>query len=1434
MYDNVVKQGRSLYYKRFAARKGFYFLPGKGNRSIFLILLFLFCTSLGNATNYYVSNSGSDSNAGTTPETAWQTISKVNKSTFAPGDQILLKAGDSFDGPLNISNSGTSDSMIYIGRYGTGSNPIIYGDNPNVTWSAVAGHTGVYSASVSQNSIQRVYDGNNNEFTKLTQGTDNLSTFLDRFAPSDWGFSWDTGLTYVRTSDGNTPSQMRLLEWVTLYVRNASYVIIDSIDVRNGHIGIMVAGGNYVTVENSNVQDMLNTGIYYTGYLGNLSFHGEIANNTVTRTGWTSVYLLKGGNHWVHNNTISHAQDTILNIYRGGEELCGIGLQQGSNNLVEHNDISYTKDSGFDFWYEVSTVVRYNNAFHVGSSAYPHGTGLKLYYNIFNLDGVGQGIGGGHFYDSDLSPAPDSGPNEIYNNTVYNFLSYGIFGNTDSVIYRNNLVIQKAQVALANLTIGVDIDYSVYYNTADDNPKNWYWNGSRYTTLSAFQSASGQEANSIAAAPLFTDAANGDFSLQAGSPAINAGTDVGLTQDINGNPIVGAPDIGAYEYGDNTDKISPVVAAFTIPATSTSFTVPIADFTATDNIGVTGYLVTETAATPTAGASGWSSDKPTTYTFSALQTKSTVTETKSLYAWAKDAAGNVSASRSATMTISYTIDPVYTTEDISICEGDAYEGWTTTGQYERTLTAASGGDSIVTTNLTVNPVYSVSEDIAIQKGESYQGWTESGQYERTLTSVTGCDSMVTTNLTVALNKYTTEDISICDGDSYEGWTTTGQYQRTLTAASGADSIVTTNLTVNPVYYIVEDITIEEGQSYEGWIQPGQYERTLTSISGCDSIVTTNLTVTSTNLTKYTTEDISICDGEAYEGWTTTGQYQRTLTAASGADSVVTTNLTVNPVYYIVEDITIEDGQSYEGWIQSGQYERTLTSISGCDSIVTTNLTVTTTNLTKYTIEDISICEGDAYEGWTTTGQYQRTLTAASGADSIVTTNLTVNPVYDIVEDITIQEGESYEGWTQSGQYVRNLTTINGCDSIVTTNLLVEQPQQTLTQTIALEKGWNIFSSYVVPADTNMDAVQQMLSADNLLVEVEDESSNTYEKDKGTWINAIGNMHRTEGYKIRLRNAANLTVTGSPVKLPLDIALSPGWNIISFPYNGAVDAMAVIQPLIDGGALEKVQDEKGNAIEYWGSSVGWINGIGNFIPGEGYAVQVNTSCVLTILTQYQKSAAIQLTNDLQPEYFGVGYPGNGTEHMNINFVGLNTSGFQLGDEIAAFDGLMCVGAVKINENNIENNIASLKASVSDKDTLNGFLDGNPVTLLVWHAHTGEVDQYEPNILDGSLVFQAQSSVFLENTGQSATAVNETESLNVEMYPNPADNKVTIRFSTLPQKGTKIELTDITGKQLMGRVVQSTREVLDIQSQPAGMYLVKITSGDNYTVNKLIIN
>ncbi len=98
------------------------------------------------------------------------------------------------------------------------------------------------------------------------------------------------------------------------------------------------------------------------------------------------------------------------------------------------------------------------------------------------------------------------------------------------------------------------------------------------------------------------------------------------------------------------DTTPPVVTAFSRPATSSTFTVPILTFTATDDVAVTGYMVTTASTAPSATASGWTATPPTSHTFSA-------SGSQTLWAWAKDAAGNVSAGVSATTDITATNPP---------------------------------------------------------------------------------------------------------------------------------------------------------------------------------------------------------------------------------------------------------------------------------------------------------------------------------------------------------------------------------------------------------------------------------------------------------------------------------------------------------------------------------------------------------------------------------------------------------------------------------------------------------------------------------------------------------------------------------------------------------------------------------------------------------
>jgi hypothetical protein len=74
------------------------------------------------AVDYYVSSVGNDSQDGTVPERAWRTLVRAQRQAFGPGDRLLFRAGDTFDGNLAVQTTGAPSAAapITIGSYGQG------------------------------------------------------------------------------------------------------------------------------------------------------------------------------------------------------------------------------------------------------------------------------------------------------------------------------------------------------------------------------------------------------------------------------------------------------------------------------------------------------------------------------------------------------------------------------------------------------------------------------------------------------------------------------------------------------------------------------------------------------------------------------------------------------------------------------------------------------------------------------------------------------------------------------------------------------------------------------------------------------------------------------------------------------------------------------------------------------------------------------------------------------------------------------------------------------------------------------------------------------------------------------------------------------------------------------------------------------------------
>jgi len=92
------------------------------------------------------------------------------------------------------------------------------------------------------------------------------------------------------------------------------------------------------------------------------------------------------------------------------------------------------------------------------------------------------------------------------------------------------------------------------------------------------------------------------------------------------------------------DSMAPEITSFELPATVNKLTVPVLSFTATDDVGVIAYKITRTSSKPSASKRGWKGTPPTSIRFEDAGVKT-------VYAWAKDAAGNVSLGAKAVVRI---------------------------------------------------------------------------------------------------------------------------------------------------------------------------------------------------------------------------------------------------------------------------------------------------------------------------------------------------------------------------------------------------------------------------------------------------------------------------------------------------------------------------------------------------------------------------------------------------------------------------------------------------------------------------------------------------------------------------------------------------------------------------------------------------------------
>ena len=90
-----------------------------------------------------------------------------------------------------------------------------------------------------------------------------------------------------------------------------------------------------------------------------------------------------------------------------------------------------------------------------------------------------------------------------------------------------------------------------------------------------------------------------------------------------------------------------------------------------------------------------------------------------------------------------------------------------------------------------------------------------------------------------------------------------------------------------------------------------------------------------------------------------------------------------------------------------------------------------------------------------------------------------------------------------------------------------------------------------------------------------------------------------------------------------------------------------------------------------------------------------------------------------------------------------------------------------------------------------------------------------------------------TGSSGVGIEETEELDVSIFPNPSNNIVNVQIDNVPADA-QIVIQSIDGKEVMRSNQVNTTTTLDVTALAKGAYLVKVLSSEKEIYSdKLII-
>ena len=441
---------------------------------------------------FYVSSSaGNDRNDGRSPQTAWQSLTRVNTADFQPGDKVLFRRNDLWRGSLR-PKSGAEGWPITYGAYGDGAKPILQGsvakDMP-ASWMSAGRNLWTTSPAPAPNPVLRMSPRSSSEEigSEGTLDVDVGNIVFDHgceCGTKKWqredlhqngDFWYDPNSHQVWLySDAPPHTKHRSIELALrrhiIDETGCQFVNYEDLHLRYGAAhGIGGGDTGHITVRQCDVC-----------FIGG----GQQFTDRQVRFG-------NGIEFWNTGKDNRVEQCRLWEIYDAALTNQGLGPISEQVNIVYRNNVIWNAEYSFEYWNRPETARTQDIVFE-------------------NNTCVDSGLGWGHRQ----RPDPNGHHLMFWQNSAA----------TTGVVVRNNIFFNATESCLRmdnDWRRGLALDRNLWFQNHQIPVFIFMGQQFRADQLDAYRTISGFDSHSVVADPCFRDSDLHDYRLRPDSPALH-------------------------------------------------------------------------------------------------------------------------------------------------------------------------------------------------------------------------------------------------------------------------------------------------------------------------------------------------------------------------------------------------------------------------------------------------------------------------------------------------------------------------------------------------------------------------------------------------------------------------------------------------------------------------------------------------------------------------------------------------------------------------------------------------------------------------------------------------------------------------------------------------------------------------------------------------